>query len=178
MPAIEALGVEVFVTWRRMESPPPPSQLIRFKETIPVYQISCSDDFEGYWRQSGHWNTVNKCRKRCKDFTFAVNAPGAAEWIIRNWGPTWERKPVVVNDSILVAKYLENQGRCYSLVLLDQDKLVAGHTFFTHRNDIVWVHTYRDPAYDAQGCWHTPNGPGLSLGSRSWLWDNRLGWTP
>lgn len=151
LPVIEALGVETFVTWRRMPMPPPPSRLIRYMELTPVYQMRCSEDFEEYWRQSGHWNTVQRSRKRCRDFTFAINEPGAADWIIRNWGLTWEQKPIVVHDSILVANYLESQGLHYSFILLDQDKPVAGHTFMHHGNDLVWAITYRDPAYDSYG---------------------------
>lgn len=148
---LEALGVDVWVAWWRMENPPPSSRWMRFMKSSAVYRVRCSDDFEHYWRQSGHWNTVQKCRKRCRDFTFAINTPGAAEWVIRNWGKTWEIDPANVSDRLVAAKYLENQGRHYSFLLLDQDKPVVGHSFISHCNDFVWQITYRDPAYDWYG---------------------------
>ena len=153
IPALEALGVETIVGWRRMDSAPPPSPLMRNRELIPVHQMQCSADFEEYWRTSasGHWNTIKKCRKRCQDLVFAVNTPGAAEWTIQNWGKTWNMEPVLLEDSLMIARYLENRGRHYTFLLLDQGKPVAGHTFVPHRNDFVWQQTYRDPAYDSHG---------------------------
>jgi GNAT superfamily N-acetyltransferase len=155
-------------------------------ELTPVYQMRCSEDFEEYWRQSGHWNTVQRSRKRCRDFSFAVNKPGAAEWIIKNWGPTWEQKPIVMQDSILVAKYLETQGLHYSFILHDQDKPVAAHTFMLQGNDLVWAITYRDPAYDSYGvgtrlmdlAFHWAKDAGfktIDLGGRH---DYKIRWAP
>lgn len=171
MPALEALGVEVIVGWRRMDTPPPLSQLMRDCETLPVYQMQCSADFEEYWRSSssGHWNTIKKCRKRCQAFTFTVNQPSAAEWTIRNWGKTWNMDPVLIDDSCLVAHFLEKQGRHYTFLLLDQDKPVAGHTFVPHRNDFVWQITYRDPAYDSYGI-------GTYLMDRTFFWAAEAGY--
>jgi hypothetical protein len=153
IPALEALGVEVIVGWRRMDTPPPPSPLIRDYETLLVYQIRCSANFEDYWHTStsGHWNTIKKCRKRCQGFTFTVNAPSAAEWTIRNWGKTWNMDPILVDDSVMIAEYFEDQGKFYTFLLLDQEKPVAGHTFIPHRKGFVWEHTYRDPTYDSFG---------------------------
>jgi hypothetical protein len=153
LPALEALGVEVIVGWRRMASAPPPSLLMRDHERMPVHQMTCLDNFEEYWRtaESGHWNTIKRSRKRCKDFTFAVNAPGAADWTIRNWGKVWNIDPVLVEDSLMIAKYFEECGKFFTLLLLDQEKPLAGHTFIPHGNCLVWEHTYRDPEYDSLG---------------------------
>jgi hypothetical protein len=153
MPALEVLGTEVVVGWRRMETPPPPSPLIRELEVLPVYQMNFSDNFEEYWRTSasGHWNTIKKCRKRCQDFTFEVNSPGAAEWVIRNWGRAWNMDPILIEDSVMIAEFSYKQGNFYTFQLLDQQIPVAGHTFMPHRNGFVWVHTYRDTSYDKFG---------------------------
>ena len=153
MPALEALGVEIIVGWRRMDSPPPASHLMRSHEILPVYQMRFSPDFEEYWRtpSSGHWNTIKKCRKRCQSYKFAVNPPGAAEWTIRSWGKTWNMEQVLIEDSCLVAQYLEKQGQHFTFLLLDHDKPVAGHTFIPHEDGFVWQVTYRDPAYDSAG---------------------------
>jgi len=151
MPALEALGVEVIVCWRRMHSPRPSSLLMRDPEELAVYQIQCSTSFEDYWRESGHWNTIKRCRNRCRNFNHVINPPGGVEWTIKNWGPVWDVDPILVDDSILSAKYMENQGQHYTFLLLDGEKPVAGHTFLQHGQDMVWQVTYRDPTYDKFG---------------------------
>ena len=167
IPSLEAIGSEVWVAWWRMESSPPPSRMMRCLESTPTYRLHFSADYESYWRESGHWNTVRRCRKRCSDFTLVVNAPGSAEWTIANWEAHWRTDPTVVDpsvsDRIVAAKYLENQGRHYSFWLLDQQRPVAGHTFIRHHNDLVWQVTYRDPSYD----WH---GAGTRLMDLAFSW--------
>jgi GNAT superfamily N-acetyltransferase len=151
IPELEALKVDLRLAWWRIDSPPSPGQWMRSLKRTPTRGIRCADDLELYWRKSGHLNTVRQCRKRCRDFTLTINAPGAAEWTIRHWGERWGSHPDGVTDRIVNARYLENRGRYYSFLLLDADKPVVGHGFSLHRRDLVWRATYRDRAYDRIG---------------------------
>ncbi len=154
IPGLEALGVDVSVAWWRMDSAPPSSRLMRSLESAPVHRMRCSDDFEQYWRQTRHLKTVRQKRDRCKEFTPAINLPGSAEWVIRNWDTKWRDDPTTVStsllDRIMVAKDLESRGQHHTLVLLDRDNPIAGVTAVVHRNDLVATVICRDPKYD----WH------------------------
>ena len=153
--ALEALGSDIWVAWWRMTPPPPPSQLIRYQESTPVYRMRCSDDVEQYWRKNKYFKTIQHKRNRCRDFTLAINSPGSAEWVIKNWDGKWQENPAAVSpslaDRILVAEYLENRNQHYTLSLLDGDTLIGGATNTVHGNDLVAGVIYREPEYDKYG---------------------------
>jgi hypothetical protein len=155
MPALEAIGVDIQVAWWRMEAPPPPSRWIRYRESAPVHRMRCSDDFERYWRETKHFKTVQHKRNRCRDFTLAINSPGSVEWVIENWEAKWRNNPAIMDpslpDRVAAAKYLENQGLHYTLLLLDQDTPIGGATQTVHGNDLVAGVIYREPEYDWYG---------------------------
>jgi hypothetical protein len=54
-------------------------------------------------------------------------------------------------DRILVARYLEQQGRFFTFGLHDQGNLIAATTVMIHRNDIIASVNYRKPEYDWYG---------------------------
>jgi hypothetical protein len=155
IPALESLGVEVWVAWWRMESPPPASRLTRCLTSTLTHRMRCADDFEGYWRETKHFKNVRNMRNRCQGFTLAVNSPGSAEWTIRNWEANWRNDPTIVApglpERIVAAQYLENQGRHYTLLLLDLSTPIAGATMTVHHNDLVAGVIYREPEYDRYG---------------------------
>jgi hypothetical protein len=167
IPALEALGVDIWVAWWRMEVPPRPSRQMRYLESTPTYRMRCSDDFEAYWRQTKQWKTVKNKRNRCQDFVLAVNSAGAAEWTIRHWEAKWRDNPQVespsLSDTLIVAKYLENRGKYHTLTLLDQDRPIAGATLSVHHNDLVAGVIYREPDYD----WH---GVGIHMIDLTFSW--------
>ena len=148
---ISAIPLEVCLAWWRQKSSPPESRMIRCRRTGETYKMLCSENFELYWKSSGHLNTVRRIRNRCRDFEFEVNPTGAAEWVIRNWGIQWNVPPDELEDRIVAARYLEKTGHHYTLVLSDGHDRVAGHTFLSHNGDAVWQVSYRNPDYERQG---------------------------
>ena len=146
------LRIPLMVSWWRMPSEPPSlSRTVNSVKTAQHYIADLAEDPEVYWRSSGHLNTVHRMRNRCREFTFAVNPPDGAEWVIKNWAEHWKIGPEEIEDRVVAARYLEGLGKQYSLLLLDGDKVVAGHTFVLHRKDLVWLVTHRDESYDSYG---------------------------
>jgi hypothetical protein len=146
MRALEALKIEVWVTWRRMGVLPPPSPLVRYLQAVPVHIIRLKDDYEQYWRATGQLKHIRKVRNRCKNFEYVINSPDSAEWIIRNAAEKWRKDPAgsnrvlddwVVSDWILAAKYWENKGRHYTILLLDHGIPIGGVTLMVDNNDAV-----------------------------------------
>ena len=160
IPALEALGFNINVAWWRMSTSLPRSRLMRSSECTPTYRIDFSNDFEDYWRQNGYFKTIRGKRNRCQKLTLKINAPGAAEWTIRNWEIKWREQPTIINpelfDRIAAAQYLENLGFHFTISLFDKDKIVGGATLTKHQNDLVAGVIYREPEYE----WH---GVGVRL---------------
>lgn len=157
IPALEALGSEVWVSWRRKGDSPPQSQLMRYLKLTPLHLIRFSEDYESYWRGSGLYKQIRKTRNRCKDFELVVNSPGSAEWTIRNAAEKWRNESSTtsrviddwaVSDWIVVANYLESLGRHYTLMLLDKGSPIGGATLFVTRNEAVGGLIYRKPGYE------------------------------
>lgn len=174
LPSLDALNTEVCIAWWRMADKPPMIRSIRNVESVSTYRFHLDEDYESYWGESGHWNTVRRCRNRCSKFRLGVNRRDSAEWTIGNWWMQWRSdsgcKESDLSDRIIAAKFLENQGVHYSFNLFDQDKPVAGHTFLSHHNDLVWQVSYRDPAYD----WY---GVGTGLMDLIFAWGKQEGYS-
>jgi hypothetical protein len=159
VPTLESLGIEVWVSWRRMESLPPQGLLTRYLEKIPVHILDCSVDFERYWRENGYFKTIRNKRNRCKDFNVAINSSGSAEWTIKNAAKKWREHSTttnratedwVISDLLTAAKYWEERGRHYTIQLLDQDVPIGGATMWIHQNEAVGGMIYRKEEYE----WH------------------------
>lgn len=160
VPALEALGVEVSVAWRRMDSPPPSNKLLRDLKTTPFRMIRFSDEYERYWRDNGHFKTVSNKRNRCRKFNVAINSPGSAEWTIKRAAEKWRDDSAKTSrampewaesDWILVADYWEKRKCHYTITLLDQGTLIGGASFMVHRNDAIGGLIYREPSYEWYG---------------------------
>jgi GNAT superfamily N-acetyltransferase len=160
IPALEALGTEVWVAWWRVGAPPPPGRWIRSMRCTPTYRMHLTEDYEAYWRENKYYKTIRNKRNRCLDFKLVVNSPGSAEWTIKNWESKWRADPHIVDpaltDRIVAAQYLENHGRHFTLWLLDQDIPIGGATLTAHNDDLVAGVIYREPEYE----WH---GVGVRL---------------
>jgi GNAT superfamily N-acetyltransferase len=155
MRAIEALNIEVWVAWWRVKEPPTTMPLMRYLESTPTYKMHCSDDIEQYWRDNGYFKTIRRMRNRCKDYTLSVNPPGSAEWTIKNWEAKWRENPTKIDpslaDRIMVAKYQEERGLYFTLMLLDQDIPIGGATVLVDQKDLVAAVLYSKPEYRSNG---------------------------
>jgi hypothetical protein len=151
-PALAALGKDVLIWgW----SDPPPPLWVRDRRAMPVWKVNLETDFEGYWRQVGHLNTVKRNRRRTSQFTFAVDSPGAADWAIRHWADRYRDEPNQpadgVDDYLLKARYLEPRGQLHTFLLLDGDVPVASSVGLVDRGDLFWHCPYRRDDYDSYG---------------------------
>lgn len=152
MPALQALRSDIRVAWWRMNEPPPVVRGMSTPIPTPVYRMSCSEDFELYWRKTKHFKTVQNKRNRCRDFSHAINTLGSARWVITNWHARWYEPSVDENgslsDRILVAEYLETIGKHYTVMLFDGSKPIAGATNTVHGSDLVAGVIHRETEYD------------------------------
>jgi GNAT superfamily N-acetyltransferase len=166
---LKALGQDIEVGWWRMDTPPPSSVDIRNLESTPTYRMKLADDYEAYWRHSGHMKAVRQARNRCCDFSFTVDSDGATEWTLRNWARQWSLDPASLHDRLAVASFLQQHGKHHSLLLSDGEKPVAGATLTVHNNDLVAGVIYRAPEYE----WH---GVGVRLIDASFSWASAAGY--
>ena len=165
---LAALGLDVSVALWRWQVLPPPMGWMTDITVTPTYGMSCSEDFEAYWRKSSLLRNIRTHRNRCKGFDLKINNPNSSGLIIKNWDQKWHacqegsHSPDIA-ERLLAAEYLQERGLHYSLLLLDRDEPVAGITFLIHRNEAVSHHTYRNPQYD----WH---------GVMTRVWDLSFHW--
>jgi hypothetical protein len=152
---LEALHMRLDVGWWRQPEPPPSGPRIRIYQQKERHQIDCTKDFDAYWKQVGHLNTVRQARRRCKDFLLKVDPEGGAEWTIRNCEQKWRSDPRTpeprLEDRVAAAKFLEQLGRHHTLVLFDGDLKIAGATCLIHKGSVVYHNPYRAPEYDHHG---------------------------
>lgn len=153
---LPALGVNLHVAWWRWDDPPPLTKWTKDITKTPRYGFRCSDDFEAYWRENGHYKNIRLRRNRCREMSFKIDLKGMTEWTIKQWGEKWSsgRYGEIddIADRILAALYLQERGAYHTLTLFDGDNPVASVTALTHRNDAVAQYNYRDSRYD----WHSP----------------------
>ena len=168
------LPFRTHIAWWRMDDSIPQGGNVREVKETPTYGMSCSTDFEAFWKQTGLLRTVRKARNRCEKLTIAINAPGAIDWVIERSENHWrvvEGQPLSwqLPLKIMVAKYLEAQGKHITLTLQDGTKFVSGEAILVHRREMVAVHAFRDRDYDD-----------MAVGTRSlelafqWARDNGL----
>ena len=152
-PALKALGADVRIgDW---PTPPPESTPARNVTAVPVFNIDCQSDYEGYWRKSHYMETVRDARKRTEAMTFEVDGPGSAALTIANWTEKWQDHPdqqtIIASDLAVAAEYCEQRNQWHSFLLLDGDVPVAGMTGPVHGNHLVLTVSFRDPRYDRRG---------------------------
>jgi hypothetical protein len=155
LPVLEALGIDVWIAWWRMENEPPSSPLTRYMQSTPTHRLHLTEDYEHYWRADGLFKTIRHVRNRCRGLALEINAPGSAEWTIRNWEAKWRSDcagaDASLPDRLLAAEYLQDRGRYYTLTLWDHDSCAGGATMTAHGKDLVAGVSYRDPHYDRCG---------------------------
>ncbi|BDV43042.1 hypothetical protein GURASL_19650 [Geotalea uraniireducens] len=156
---LEALGVESKVALWRCESlleHAEEQQIVRSFHRSPTHKLQLAGPVEEYWKKSGSfYKTVRNIRNRCKDYVLEVNPVGAAEWTIKHWGGKWQLTPDAqfndLSDRLIVARYLEEEGQYFTIMLLADGEPVAGFSSLVHRNDLVCQYNYRLPEHDKAG---------------------------
>jgi hypothetical protein len=154
--ALQALELPIFVAWWRQAMPPPDDPRLEALTRVSTRKLTCSSDFEEYWRQSGLLRHVRRARNRCKHLKFVVNAPGASEWTLSNWGRRWAQpggELSDVQDRFVALRYWEPRNRQFTLALADDETIVAGASVFVHDRELVGQANYRNPDYDRLDVW-------------------------
>jgi hypothetical protein len=149
---LAALDLEVQIAWWRWNGPPPRMNCMGQIKMTPTRRMSLSEDFEHYWRESSLFRNIRRARNRCEGFELRIDAPNAAELIIRKWDAKWRpegmREMPDLAERLTVARYLEERGLHHTLLLCDKDEPVAGGTLIVDRNDVVAHCSFRNPDYD------------------------------
>jgi ribosomal-protein-alanine N-acetyltransferase len=148
--ALRALDVDARIAdW---PNPPPTSIPARNVLAVPMFNIDCQGDFEGYWRESGYMKSIRLARNRTKGFEFEVDRPGSAALIIAKWEEKWREHPdqqtIIASDLIVAAEYCQQRNQHHSFLILDDDVPVAGEVCFVHGNHLVDTAGFRDKRYD------------------------------
>ena len=152
IPVLEAFGLDIWISWWGFEGTPPGDRL-RELERTPTYKLALAGNFEQFWRGANdQMKDVRRARNKCKGFRLEVNLQGSTEWTLQNWHKKWHGgdSPCDSNldDRLLVARYLEDQGRYYTLTLLDGEIVTAGISLVSHRKEVIGLYSYRKPEYD------------------------------
>lgn len=143
------------VAWWRMAEPAPSGGHVRLAASESTYGMSCSEDYEAYWKQTGQLRAVKKARDRCRNFTVSVNAPGASTWVLQQSGrhrlPNDRAESAHLANRMLTARYLETLGKSFTIAIQDGEKLVAAEACIVHRQELVLWNTFRHQDYDSHG---------------------------
>lgn len=169
---LSVLNRNVWLDWWRMGDFAEDIDSVRSVEVSPTYEIDCSGSSEEYWHKSHHLRPIKRARKRCEGLEVRINAEHMTEWVTSKWERKWRDVPEVqrpdLKDKILIADYLQRQGKYFTFTLHDNGKPTAGHTFLLHEKSLVWQYTYRDPEYDEFG-------PGTYLMDTATKWASESG---
>ncbi|HWO93738.1 MAG TPA: GNAT family N-acetyltransferase [Dehalococcoidia bacterium] len=151
-PTLAALGVDLWV-WGLAEGAPPPG-VARFAQAEPTYKVDCQADYEEHWRETGHIRVVRSARERTQGYRLEIDAPGAAEWTIRNWAAKWAARGSDTlsraEDQIVAASYLQPRGQLHTFRLFDDDEPVAGATLVVAGAELIGMSIYSSDAYRKQ----------------------------
>jgi len=144
------------VAWWRMVEPVPSGGHVRHAATESTYGMSCSADFEAYWKETGQLRAVKKARDRCKNFTVSFNASGISTWVLQQSAKLWPAansrgESTHLANRMLTARYLETLGKSLTIALLDSERLVAAEACIVHRQELILWTTFRNRDYDHHG---------------------------
>ncbi|HEY6202667.1 MAG TPA: GNAT family N-acetyltransferase [Candidatus Limnocylindria bacterium] len=150
-PALAALGLDVWTGgWE--DAPEGSLPNVRSAFSLPMYKVDCGKGAEEHWRQSGNARAVEIGRNRTRGFTLEVDAPGATEWVIENWGRQWRHHPsqetICVEDQLIAARYFQPRGLLHTFRLLDGGQPAAGYVGAVYRGEIVLVCGHREAEYE------------------------------
>ena len=152
---LSVLNRNVSIAWWRMGEFSADIDGVRSLEVTPTYEIDLTGDHEKYWRKYSHLTAVKRERNRCKDYEVRMGGEGMTEWLITSSERKWREMPTVqrpdLHDKLIIAEYLERQGKNFTFTLHDNGKPMGGHTFLVHDKSLVWQYTYRDSQYNELG---------------------------
>lgn len=149
---LKALRLEIPLAWWRMGTPPS-QRGIRSIETSDTYRLDLSTDPQEHWRKTDYLRTIRNIRNRCKGFTYEINRPGAAEWVVRNWSRKWglNEDHAGIEDRVRVAEWLEAHGLHLTVTLHDGSDIVGGSSNFIHGGELVAGVIYHEERYRSKG---------------------------
>jgi GNAT superfamily N-acetyltransferase len=148
--ALRAVGLTMKIAWWRCTEPTPTGAGISLVTDEPTYGIELASNYSAHWRRN-HVKSVDKAVRRCADFRFELNLPGAARWTLTNAAQKWGIPIGITEDRVAVAGWLERNGRHHTAMLFDGERPVAGNTMYVDKGDLVGCTMYRDPDYDRFG---------------------------
>jgi hypothetical protein len=155
--ALFALGRFVWVNdWH---GPVPDHPGVHCLEQLPVFRVATDTDFDRFWVERGNSRSLRKARSRCDrlggEFTFEVDHPDAARWILDGWGQDWSddlwAEHLSASDLRIASAYLGARGMQHTFRLLHDGRPVVGFTAFALGDTLMPQHSHRDPAYDRVG---------------------------
>lgn len=150
-----ALRRSVHLAWWRMGASPSLNRRQGRVLTVPTYQADLTGDWEEHWRQTSHWKSVRRARRRCARYTTRVDHPAAVEWIMVNAERAWRSSPNRVDptfsDRLLATQYLSTVGQVQTVCLLDDGWPIAGSLSIIQDDVLVGLTMYRDRRYDRDG---------------------------
>ncbi|MBN1464117.1 GNAT family N-acetyltransferase [candidate division KSB1 bacterium] len=151
---LDALDINLWVSWWRNKTPIPTFRNLRKVETIPTYRLDLTGDYESQWTKKQRKN-VRAALNRCQEFNFVVDPPKSAEWVIKNCNRKWSEDPDALDrnlsDQLITANYLQKINRLHAPILMDKGEFIAGSTLIVHDDDLVGTFIYRMPDYDKYG---------------------------
>ena len=145
--ALEALGNRTKIGWWRMPRRPP-SGSGRDISVSPTYGMKCTADFDAYWKKTRLH--LQQARKRCANFRFELDPPGATEWVVRNWDRHWRGDhgdKLGLELRLAVSDYLQPLARHATLAMYDGSDLVGGALQIAHGKTSVATVMYSRPEY-------------------------------
>ena len=77
-PALELLGINVRVALWRMKCAPPVGTTVHDLNTTPTHGMSCSEDFEAFWKSSHLARRLRSARNKWRNLVLKENEPGSS----------------------------------------------------------------------------------------------------
>ncbi len=148
--ALQAIQEPLFIAWWRQPQLPPTELAMRGLKRVGTHGTRLEVDLDAMWKELKLSRSLRKARERTEGFQLEVNAPGSAEFVIRNWHRRWQGEsagetPELI-DRLTISNYLKRLGLHFTLTLRDGDRWVAGNTNSVHGEDFVCQTSWRDEA--------------------------------
>jgi hypothetical protein len=153
VPVLTQMDVPLFIAWWRQQSEPPANPRFTQMNRVATRRLSLTGDYEAHWKATGLIKDIRVGRRKCAHLAVVVNAPGAIEWTIENWGRKWAAghgtdEVPEMRDRLVVARYWVPRGRQFIVSLMEGERFAASAAVFVHDRHIIGQANYRDPAYD------------------------------
>ncbi|HEY6202666.1 MAG TPA: GNAT family N-acetyltransferase [Candidatus Limnocylindria bacterium] len=145
--ALAATGANV---WIMSRDRPSASNAVRAVTELPRFGAPLSGAYEEHWKSSSQWDSVKQARRRSAAFTLEVDAPGSAEWTLRNWARKWSAHEAE-SDLLAAAEFYADRSRFHAFRLYDGVTPIAGCTYIVDGTVLLAQLNYFDAAYRRNG---------------------------